>query len=185
MIHCLPIKAAHSVALARWQTTFPEFASGHDSRTSDNALLTSLYGGLAHAADHEWLNAGRRLIDKTYIEMLWHVQGLGSMRACRPEQISASLDNFIQGMLRRQWRDLSILSPAAQDKLTVAWVREIARTCFGSLHSELAASRLLLYLCPMLPVFNLSRGHLLALEQLGHNCADCSYTAYAQSATAA
>jgi len=87
----LPIKAAHAVALARWETPFPGFASGHDPRTSDNALLTLLYGGLVHAADHDWLNAGRRLIDKTYIDMLWHVQDLTNMRAIRPEQIAAAL----------------------------------------------------------------------------------------------
>lgn len=176
------IKAAQAAALARWQTPFPGFASGHDPRTSDNALLCLMYGGLAHAADHDWLNAGRRLIDKTYIEMLWQVQALDNMRTCRPEQISAALDNFIQGTLSQHWDILPALDTAAKHELAAAWVAEIAQGCFGSLHSEPAASRLLFYLCPMLPVFNLSRGHLLALEQLGYGCVNDSYAAYADSA---
>lgn len=185
MTHESAIKASQASALARWQTPFPGFASGHDPRTSDNALLTLLYGGLAHASDHDWLNAGRRLIDKTYVEMLWQVQALGEMRTCRPEQVSAALDNFIQGTLRDHWDALPALDPAARQELAGTWVTEIAKTCFGSLHSELAASRLLFYLCPFLPVFNLSRGHLLALEQLGQPCTDDSYAGYARSANAA
>ncbi len=65
MLHNIPIDTAYSVALTRWQTPFSGFTSGHDNRTSDKALLTLVYGGLEHAANHEWLNAGRRLIDRT------------------------------------------------------------------------------------------------------------------------
>ena len=175
------IKAAHAAALTRWQTPFPGFASGQDPRTSDNALLALLYGGLKHAADHEWLNAGRRLIDKTYVEMLWQVQGLENMRTCRPEQVSAALDNFIQGTVCKQWDALPILSPIEREELTNTWVHGMAKSCFGSLVSELAASRVLFYLCPTLPVFNLSRGHLITLEQLGYRSADNSYASYARS----
>lgn len=185
MIQKLAIENAHAAALARWQTPFPGFASGHDPRSSDNALLALLYGGLVHAAGHEWLNAGRRLIDRTYIEILWQVQALTKLRTCRPEQVSAALDNFIQGSLSQHWDSLPTLDPVTKRELAEAWVDRIATTCFGSLRSEAAASRLLFYLCPMLPVFNLSRGHLLALEQLGHAVADDSYASYARSAQAA
>jgi hypothetical protein len=185
MIQDLPIDAAHAAALARWQAPFPGFTSGHDPRTSDNALLALLYGGLANAADHEWLNAGRRLIDKTYIDMLWHVQALTDMRTCRPEQIAAALDSFVLGTVSSHWVGLTSLASREKEILAIHWVEEVARTCFGSLHSEPAASRLLFYLCPMLPVFNLSRGHLHALDELGHGCANDSYAAYALSANAA
>ena len=37
---------AHATALQRWQAPFPDFASGHDRRTSDAGLLELFYGGL-------------------------------------------------------------------------------------------------------------------------------------------
>ena len=83
----IALEAAHARALDRWARPFPGFTSGHDPRTSDQGLLTCLYGSLEHAARHEWLNAGRRLIDKTYLGMLWHVQDLTDLRGVRAEQI--------------------------------------------------------------------------------------------------
>lgn len=176
-------RAARS-AVHRWTTPFPGFTSGHDPRTSDAALLSLVYGGLRHAADHDWQNAGRRLIDKTYIDILWHVQSLTAIRACSAEAIAANLDNFIRDHIRPVWHDLPSLDNTDRATLAGQWIDEVAQGCFGSLHSEAAASRLLFFLCPMLPVFNLSRGHLLALDRLGHAAAGDSYAHYARSAAA-
>ena len=173
---------ACSAALLRWQAPWTGFASGRDPRSSDNALLVLTYGGLVHAAQHEWLNAGRRLIDKTYIDMLWHVQDLTHMRTCRPEQIAAALDAVIDDTIRPLWPSLADLSDEQRFATATAWVEQMAARCFGSLHSEVAASRLMFYLLPMLPVFNLSRGHQLALARIGHDPADTSYASYAQAA---
>ena len=84
------LEQAHSATLRRWQAPFPGFTSGQDPRTSDNALLVLTYGGLDQAARHAWLNAGRRLIDKTYVEILRHVQGLTCMRTWRAVPIAAA-----------------------------------------------------------------------------------------------
>lgn len=179
------IVRAHTAALQRWSTPFAGFTSGHDPRTSDNALLIITYGGLVHAADHAWQNAGRRLIDKTYIDILWHVQGLSTIRTCRAEQIAAALDNFIRDQVAAVWDDLPALNDTERADLGARWVEEIAQRCFGSLTSELAASRLLFFLCPMLALFNLSRGHLLGLEHLAHCPADDGYRAFASAARSA
>jgi hypothetical protein len=173
---------ACSAALLRWQAPWTGFASGRDPRSSDNALLVLTYGGLVHAAQHEWLNAGRRLIDKTYIDILWHVQRLTALRTCRPEQIAAALDNFIRDQIAPLWDGLEDRNAPHKGELARRWVAEMAQQCCGSLLSEPAASRLLFFLCPMLPLYNFSRGHLLALELLGHPVRGDDYHAYAATA---
>jgi hypothetical protein len=179
------MSAAEATALSRWRQPCADFASGQDPRTSDEGLLRLTYGGLVHAARFDWLNAGRRLIDKTYVDMLWHVQELTGMRTVQPAAIAAALDGFIVDTVRPAWHDLPRLS--AEDGLAVSidWTEQMARRCFGSLHSELAASRLMFFLLPMLPVFNLSRGHLAALDRVGHPSADAGYRAFAQAAMSA
>jgi hypothetical protein len=175
------IKAAHAAALARWNQPFPGFASGHDKRTSDQGLLTLLYGGLEHAARYDWQNAGRRLIDKTYVDMLWHVQSLTSLRSVRAEQIAAALDPFITDTVRPVWTDLPKLSHEQRLETSIVWTEHMAGHCFGSVNSDLAASRLMFFLFPMLPVFNLSRGHAMALEKVGHRPAHENYRALVQA----
>jgi hypothetical protein len=181
----LDLELAHASALERWQTPCPTFTSGHDPRTTDEGLLGLTYGGLLQASRYEWLNAGRRLIDKTYIDMLWHVQGLIRWRTPRPEQIAADLDNVIRARIAPAWRDLPGMNVDRKRALAGEWVEAAARECFGSQASEVAASRLLFFLCPILPVFNLSRGHLEALRRLGHEVAGTSYREYAAAAWSA
>ena len=176
------LEQAVASALHRWEAPFPGFTSGRDPRSSDNALLVLTYGGLEHAARHDWLNAGRRLIDKTYIDILWHVQQLTDMRACNAERVAAALDDFIRAHIAPAWESLWTLPAQDKARLATDWVEHLAANGFGSLHSEPAASRLLFYLCPMLPVFNFSRGHLIALEHRGFSTPDPRYRAFATTA---
>jgi hypothetical protein len=185
MSSIIDLNPAYRSALARWQNPSPAFASGYDPRTSDNALLVITYGGLVHAANHDWQNAGRRLIDRTYIDILWQVEGLSRMRACRPEQTAAALDGFIRDRVEPTWTELQTMGETGKSALAAEWVDHFAHHGFGSLSSKAAASRLLFYLCPMLPVFNLSRGHLLALERLGYAAKGDHYPAYARAADSA
>lgn len=185
MSYCDPIHAAHAAALARWSDPFPGFASGHDRRTSDEGLLGVTHGGLDHAARHDWLNAGRRLIDKTFIDMLWHVQGLTGLRGIRAEQVAADLDTFIDRLVKPAWHGLPHLSADERALTSNLWTEEMAAHCFGSLYCESAASRLLFFLVPMLPMFNLSRGHRMALDRLGHGPRQPGYRAYAHAAASA
>lgn len=181
----IALEAAHARALDRWARPFPGFMSGHDPRTSDQGLLTCLYGSLEHAARHEWLNAGRRLIDKTYIGMLWHVQDLTDLRGVRAEQVAAGLDTFIRDVVRPVWAELPHLPDGTSLEISTAWVEQMAGSCFGSVYSEAAASRLMFFLFPMLPIFNLSQGHRLALDEIGHPPDRQSYRAFAQAALSA
>lgn len=179
------LDAALAASLARWNRPFPGFTSGHDPRTSDQALLALVYGGLDHAARYDWLNAGRRLIDKTYIDMLWHVQDLTNMRAIRPEQIAAALDGVIEDTVKPVWSNLHDMQEEERFTTAAVLIDQMASRCFGSVRSEVTASRLAFFLFPMLPVFNLSRGHLLALDELGHSPDSDGYRAYAQAAAVA
>ena len=147
--------------------------------------MTLLYGGLEHAANYNWLNAGRRLIDKTYIDMLWHVQGLTDLRSVRPEQIAAALDPFIIDVIRPAWLDLPHLTDSERLEISISWVEQMAGRCFGSVYSEAASSRLLFFLAPMLPVFNQSRGHHMALDKIGHRPCNHGHRAFAQAAWSA
>ena len=176
------LEQAAAAALHRWEAPFPGFTSGGDPRSSDNALLVLTYGGLEHAARHDWLNAGRRLIDKTYIDILWHVQQLTDMRACNAERIAAALDDFIRTQIAPKWASFGTLPTKDKGRLATNWVEHLAANAFGSLQSEPAASRLLFYLCPMLPVFNFSRGHLIALEHLGFPISEPRYRTFATTA---
>ena len=176
------LEQAAATALQRWQAPFPGFTSGGDPRSSDNALLVLTHGGLEHAARHDWLNAGRRLIDKTYIDILWHVQQLTEMRTCKAEHIAAALDGFIRTQIAPDWASLETLPMRDKTRLAADRVEHLAAHAFGSVHSEPAASRLSFYLCPMLPVFNFSRGHLIALEHLGFPISEPRYRAFATTA---
>ena len=176
------LEQATGTALQRWETPFPGFTSGGDPRSSDNALLVLIHGGLAHAARHDWLNAGRRLIDKTYVDILWHVQQLTEMRACNAERIAAALDDVIRTHIAPEWASLGTLPTKDKTRLATDRVEHLAANAFGSLHSEPAASRLLFYLCPTLPGFNFSRGHLVALEHLGFPTPEPRYRAFATTA---
>ncbi len=176
------LEQATVAALQRWETPFPGFTSGGDPRSSDNALLVLTYGGLEHAARHDWRNAGRRLIDKTYIDILWHVQQLTEIRVCNAERIAAALDGFIRTHIAPDWASLGTLPTKDKTRLATDWVEHLATNGFGSLHSEPAASRLLFYLCPMLPIFNFSRGHLMALEHLGFSTPESGYRTFATTA---
>ena len=144
--------------------------------------MAILYGGLEHAARYDWLNAGRRLIDKTYIDMLCHVQDLTDLRGIRAERIAADLDHFITDVVRPGWAGLPHLARDERLETAIAWVEQMAARCFGSVYNEAAASRLMFYLFPMLPVFNLSRGHRMALDSVGHRPEGQGYRAFAQAA---
>lgn len=171
--------AAREAAVHRWCSPFPAFTSGHDPRTSDNALLVLFHGGMVRAVQHGWLNAGRRLIDRTYVDMLWHVQSLTALRSCTPEQVAAALDNFVRDEIAPWWVRIPTLDAAARTTLACHLVERATQTLFGSLRSEVAASRLLFYLCPQLPVFPFGRGQLVALIALGAGIdGDADYAAF-------
>lgn len=115
--------------------------------------------------------------------MLWHIQSLLPMSASSPERISASLDRFIQQHIRPVWHNLYQLDDAEKTNLAESLVMKAATSLFGSLQSEVAASRLLFMLCPMLPVYNFSLGNQLALQTLEFRTEDNSYSAFVKSCT--
>lgn len=174
------IRAAEAESLHRWSSPWPGFTSGHDPRTSDNALLVQLHGSVEHAAAHDWQNAGRRLVDKTYVHMLWHVAGLLPFRSVGPERVAAALDPFVRGPLADLRAQRDSLSPVARQQAADDLVIAAAGSLFGSTRSEVAASRLLFYLCPDLPVFPLVRSALIGLEL----AADTGYRDFAVAMTA-
>ncbi|MGB0467997.1 MAG: hypothetical protein ACPGF7_10795 [Pontibacterium sp.] len=141
--------------LASWSLPDPLVGSGHDARSSENGLLTILYAGLERASQLEWLNAGRTLVDKTYVNILWQAAELPSI-GVTSQRIASELDAFVRAHLQPLWLKLEHLSHEEKHSLSVSLVETCAGKVFGSGYHEEAASWLLYYLCPQLPVFPMS-----------------------------
>jgi len=178
--YCQFVDPAQAVCCHRWNSPISSFTSGQDIRTTDNALLVLTYGNLHYAANSNWVNAGRSLVDKTYIDMLRHVQSLTNISTFDKEKVSAELDNFIRQFIRPFWDNMVIMDADAKSNLVCGLVDEASRRLFGSLHSEVAASRLLFFLCPMLPFFNYTLGSVQALRALGYMEMMDSYASFHQ-----
>ena len=138
--------------LSRWSTPSPLVGSGFDSRSSENALLVIMYGSLEHASQFGWLNAGRTLVDKTYIQLLWQAKQLPTLGLTHHD-IATQLELFIRAELQPKWEELKHLAPDEADQQAKNLVRLAAHAIFGSAEQEAAASWLLYYLCPQLPIF--------------------------------
>jgi hypothetical protein len=155
-------KAAISAQLA-WKTSFPGFTSGHDLRTSTNALLVEFFGNVKNASEHEWQNAGRRIIDKTFISMMMHVHSLTAIKSVTPERISASLDNFLQKEVAKYWREISLNQFTNLD-LALNWHKQLSITVIGSNPADSFTSYLMFYMLPSFPVIPISKGSLISLD---------------------
>lgn len=139
-------------ALARWQRPHPDFASGHDSRSSENGLLNLFYGSLERASRYEWLNAGRTLVDKTYLRILWTSCELPP-QAATFDQLASDLDSFIRQQLTPRWDQIDELDHNQRHQLAIELVDCAAMDLFRGNPDWQAASMLLFFLCPQLPVF--------------------------------
>lgn len=142
---------AHDIALARWARPHPAFASGHDPRSSDNAVLVLFYGSLAKAARYDWLNAGRTLVDKTYLRILWTVRALPP-NGLSFDELASRLDSFVRTELKPRWTELEGLQDGVRQSIAPALVEQARLQLFGPDGSTDAASEILFYLCPQLPV---------------------------------
>ncbi|WP_156948453.1 hypothetical protein [Marinobacterium jannaschii] len=139
-------------ALARWQQPHPDFASGHDMRSSENGLLNLFYGSLEHAARYQWLNAGRTLVDKTYLRILWSSCDMAPV-ATTYDQLASNLDSFIRDRISAHWEQLDELDHDQRHQLAIELVEQAAIAVFPGNPNWRAASMLLFFLCPQLPVF--------------------------------
>lgn len=146
------LKDAHVSVLKTWSAPNKNFTSGFDARSSDNALLTLMWGGLHHAQQNDWLNAGRRLIDKTYVQILIATQGLSSIPFLNAEHTAATLDNFIRQQVAPRWSLINNKQKDDKSELAADLISSASCSLFGSLESEVAASHLLFFLCPVLPI---------------------------------
>lgn len=138
-----------------WNTPSPLVGSGHDARSSENGLLAIMYGSLEYASRFEWLNAGRTLVDKTYINILWQAADLPFNGVDRT-RMASNLDAFIRAHLQPLWHEFEHLTHDEKHQLTIDLITRAANDIFGTDYQEEAASWLLYYLCPQLPVFPMS-----------------------------
>lgn len=151
------LSRCHHNITTNWHDPSPLVGSGFDIRSSDNALLAIMYGSLEHAAQFGWLNAGRTLVDKTYIHILWQAKRLPA-KGITHHDIAPLLELFVRQHLEPIWPQLTRLGRDNRpnnhaNKTAIELVSNAAATLFGSSYQEQAASWLLFYLCPQLPIF--------------------------------
>ena len=151
------LQQAYRSALYSWSSPHKNFSSGFDPRTSDNAILSLLSGGLCHAQQNNWLNAGRRLIDKTYVHIVFVTQGLSSIPFINAESTAAALDDFIRSHIAPVWPLIVDSQEPNTQEITAELINTAAGSLFGSLQSVAAASHILFFLCPTLPIIPVSR----------------------------
>ena len=155
----------------RWDSASPNFSHGQDMRSSDGALVTLFYGGLLKASEHDWQNAGRVLIDRTYVKILFETYHL-SMPTRDLDVCCRLMDDFIRLSLIPNWFDIhpwlqphvksSILddaravnsktgTPTSPLRWLLEWPSEIAIEILGGEEYLDHAMLLLFYTCPGLP----------------------------------
>ncbi|MCO7564532.1 hypothetical protein NJI34_18770 [Pseudomonas sp. S 311-6] len=133
-----------------WSRPHPAFASGMDARSSENALLLQFHGSLVKAAGLGWQNAGRTLVDKTYLRILKDCFGL-DFHGFAEDELAARLDGFIRQALAPRWGQ--IIGSGGSEGLPLA--SELLDACNGALFAserlQAATHQVLFYLCPHLP----------------------------------
>jgi hypothetical protein len=134
-----------------WQQPHPAFASGNDARSSENALLLQLYGSLVKAAGCGWQNAGRTLVDKTYLRILKDCSGL-DFQGLSVDELAARLDGFIRQELAPRWGQIAESRGAEGLPLATELLDACSLALFASAQVHRATRQLLFYLCPQLPL---------------------------------
>ncbi|MDX1724730.1 MAG: hypothetical protein R3355_16645 [Pseudomonas sp.] len=134
-----------------WQQPHPAFASGRDVRSSENALLLQFYGSLVKAAGCGWQNAGRTLVDKTYLRILKDCSGL-DFQGLSVDELAARLDGFIRQELAPRWGKIAESRGAEGLSLAAELLKSCSLALFASEHVHTATRQLLFYLCPQLPL---------------------------------
>ncbi len=163
--------------LDRWHSPHPAFSSGNDPRSSESGLLMLFYGSLHKASRYNWLNAGRTLVDKTFLRILWAAEELEPL-SISFDEVASRVDAFIRQQITPIWDELDELDHEARHQLATKLVEQAATGLFGSQTNETAASRLMFFLCPQLPIFPISAGHLQVAMQQCPNAAIDGYASY-------
>lgn len=134
-----------------WPQPHPRFASGMDPRSSDNALLLQFYGSLAKAAGFGWQNAGRTLVDKTYLRILKECLDL-DFQGLSVDELASRLDGFIRQALVPRWGQITASRGADNLPLAAELLEGCSVALFDSVQVHSATRSLLFYLCPQLPL---------------------------------
>jgi len=139
-------------AFFAWSEASRTVGNGTDPRSSENGLLTIFYGSVEHAARFDWLNAGRTLVDKTYIDILRKARnipeaGLSTLR------VASDLDSFIRNHIEPVWDQIEHGDHDLRHQLAIDLTTAMAEEVFSSDQPQRSASWLMFYLCPQLPVF--------------------------------
>ncbi len=164
---------ATAVALQRWRNPNPDCATGNDPRSSDNGLLLLFHGSLAHAADYAWQNAGRTLVDKTYLRILFSGAAL-DYQGLSADELAARLDSFIREQLVPRW---VALTENAEAEPPGRLIESLEAGLFGEPGNGEVGSQILFWLCPRLPLLPKNHAGLRGLElladgQLGLDASD-------------
>jgi len=136
-----------------WTTPSPHWGTGIDPRSSEGGLFSLFYATLERASHYQWLNAGRTLVDKTYLTILCKAQQC-SMQGIQPTELASRLDTFIRGELVERWTELDDLDHETRHTLALELHSKASDVMFpGDAAGEITSSQILFYLVPQLPFF--------------------------------
>ncbi len=147
-----------------WQHPNPLFAGGNDHRSSENSLLLLFYGNLHKAAGYNWQNAGRTLIDKTYLRILGLCTDM-DMQGLSTDELAARLDSFIRRELMPRWQLVRQSHGSEGLELAQELLDSAGHALFEAPSMHKQTSQILFYLCPQLPLL-VSEQPLACQEQL-------------------
>ncbi|MEH6467385.1 MAG: hypothetical protein V7722_07105 [Porticoccus sp.] len=153
--------------VSEWLQPNKKVGGGHDARSSINGMLSIFYGSLERASQCGWLNAGRTLVDKTYIDILWQAAKLPTL-GTTSQHIASDLDTYMRKELQPIWPEIEHLNHQQKQQQAYELITVAADNVFGSGYQEECASWLLYYLCPQLPVFPFNEQLNAALTERLH-----------------
>ncbi|WP_261841633.1 hypothetical protein [Aliamphritea ceti] len=122
-----------------------------DTRSSGNGLLSIFYGCIEQAARQQWPEK-QLAIATADLEMLLTSYELKPL-APITDRTSEAVAIFIQSNLQDNWNEYDDMTHPQRQEIAINLVNEAASNIFGGTNQIAAASWLLFYLCPQLPVF--------------------------------
>ena len=138
-------------ALQAWQQP----ACNKNNRSSGNGLLCALYVKIEQAARNNWQDNSALILPAD--------AGL-FLQSCKLNDIHLSDSDlslriciFTQDHLQEDWSEYDHMSHQQRQDLTLKLINTAAESIFGNDTEVNAASQLLFYLCPQLPVFPASK----------------------------
>lgn len=170
-------QSANSLHSQYWLHPNTLVGTGDDKRSSEDGLLTIFYGTMANAAQLQWNLSTSTIIDGAYLKILWQAINLEPLTST-DQDIAAALQVFILTEIEPLWEEFDMMSHDEKHEQAIRLIKLASVRLFGTEKQERAASWLLYYLLPQLPIFPMNKALCIAVTKLQHQEKALSYVDY-------